>query len=328
MEIANFTTHARRLAIVVAALSLAALLAASAARAQSDSTMTPAAATGTPPDSIKSTPPAKPPAEPAANHLYDKFQIDMSLAEVLIGPNLRVDDEDDDTDGTSVDTGNILGIDRAGLESRLAVRWRPGHRHELEAGILMVNRDGERKLTKDITFRDTTFAAGLNVNTSLGASNAFLSYRFAFTAKEKTQIGAQLGLGAILFKVDINAVAGVASDNDTLATSFGTSGEFPGPTAALGLFGRFRLGEKWYLEANAGAIGASIENITVKLVEAEADVRYFINDRFGLEAGYGLTQVKIDIDKAGSGGIFDPTIQGSIKYPFQNFRIGVVAAFQ
>jgi hypothetical protein len=311
MQEARFPTRSSRLLSMAAALLLIALpLVAPAARAQSDST--------------KQSSSSK---VSGANHLYDKFQIDMSVANVLIGPNLRVDNEDG-SQGTDVSTGDILGIERNGFEARLALRWRPGHRHELELGYLMVNRNGEKRLTEDIDFRDTTFTAGLKVNTSLGASDAFLAYRFAFTAKEKTQIGAQLGLGAIFFTTEINALAGVTNGNDTLSTSFTAGGSITGPTAALGLYGRFRLGEKWYLEANAGGVGATVENITVTLLDVGADARYFINDRFGLEAGYGLTQIKIKIDKEGSGGLFDPTIQGNIKYPFQNFRVGVVAAFQ
>jgi Ca2+-binding RTX toxin-like protein len=128
--------------------------------------------------------------------------------------------------------------------------------------------------------------------------------------------------------LDGNDTLSGGNGNDTLTTSYGASGKFPGPTAAVGLYGRFRLGEKWYLSAGAGGMGATVENITISVVEAGTNLRYFINNRFGLEAGYGLTQVKFTIDKDGSGGLFDPSIQGSIKYPFQNIRIGVVAAFQ
>jgi hypothetical protein len=268
-----------------------------------------------------------PPSTEPVNHLYDKFQLDMSVADVPIGPKIKVDNADGSS-GSEIESGDILGLNRSGAESRISMRWRPGHRHELEAGFMLVHRNGNKRLTKDFTFRDSTFKAGANISSSFGGSDAFLAYRFAFMAKKKTQLGAQLGFGAIFFKASIFAFAGVANGNDTLTTSYGASGSFPGPTAALGLYGRFRFGEKWYLEANGGGVGATIQNITVTTYEGSADLRYFINEKFGLEAGYGITTVKISVDKEGSGGIFDPNIQGDFRYPFQNIRMGVVAAFQ
>jgi len=265
-------------------------------------------------------------AQPEANHLYDKYEIDFSGADVLIGPKVKVDS--DNSDGTEIDTGDVLGISRNGFEPRLAFRWRPGHRHEIEVGYLFLNRSGEKQLTRDITVKDTTFTAGLTLNSTFAADNAFLSYRYAFTAKEKTQIGAELGLGAIFFDLGIDALAGVSSGNASLSASYGASGGFTVPTLALGLYGRFRLGERWYLEADAGAIGGSIDNITVTLFQGGLAGRYFLSKRIGFEAGYGITTVKLTVDQEGSGGLFDPAFDGSIKYPFQNLRLGVIAAFQ
>ena len=261
------------------------------------------------------------------NHLYDKYQIGAFGSQVLIGPKVRVDSEEG-SQGTEISTGNVLGIDRSAFEPQFAVRWRPGRRHEIQVGYLFLSRKGETRLTRDINVRDTTFTAGLKLNTTFDADNATLVYRYAFTAKENTQIGAQLGLGAIFFDINIDALAGAASGNDTLTTSYGAGASLTGPTAALGLYGRFRVGDRWYLEGNAGSIGIKIENITATVFQAGAAGRYFLSERFGLEAGYGLTAVRITIDKEGSGGPFDPSVEGSIRYPYQDFRFGVVAAFR
>lgn len=265
-------------------------------------------------------------AQTDPNHLYDKFQISVSGADVLIGPKVKVDP--DNTEGTEVDAGDVLGIGRSGFEPRFALRWRPGHRHEIETAYLFINRSGENRLTQDITVRDTTFTAGLNLNTTFSADYAFLAYRYAFTAKEKTKISAQLGLGAIFFDLGIEALAGVTNGNDSLTASYSAGLDVTVPTSVLGLFGEFRLGDRWYLGVDAGWLGGSIESITVSLFQGGLAGRYFLSQRWGLEAGYGITSVKVTVDQAGSGGLFDPSFEGSIKYPYQNFRLGVIAAFQ
>jgi hypothetical protein len=268
-------------------------------------------------------------AQSEANHLYDKFQFMAAGSDVVISPTIRIDGETQT--GTDIEFGKTLGIGRSGFEPRLAIRWKPGRRHELEAGYLFINRKGENVLQDSVRVADTVFSAGLNLNSKFSADYAFLSYRFAIMAKPNTQLGLNLALGYIAFKIDINALAGASNGNDTLTTSYGVSKSFPGPVATLGLYGRFRFSEKWYLEADGAYLTASASNIKVTEYVIGAAGRYFLSNKIGLEAGYGITSVDLHINNtgSGSGGVIDPgTIQGKIGYNFQNFRLGVILALQ
>jgi hypothetical protein len=266
-------------------------------------------------------------AQSEANHLYDKFEFMAAGSDVVISPTIRIDGETQT--GTDIEFGKTLGIPRSGFEPLLAIRWKPGRRHELEAGYLFINRKGEKVLDDSVRVADTVFSAGLNINTKFSADYAFLSYRFAIMAKHNTQLGLNLALGYIAFKTDINALAS-AGGNDTLITeSYGVSKSFPGPVATLGLYGRFRFSEKWYLEADGAYLTASASNIKVTEYVIGAAARYFVSRKVGFEAGYGITSVDLHVNNSGSGGIIDPgTIQGTIGYNFQNFRLGVILALQ
>jgi hypothetical protein len=110
----------------------------------------------------------------------------------------------------------------------------------------------------------------------------------------------------------------------SLTTSRSVSGISSDQTAAL-VSSHFRFGDRWYLETNAGAIRITL---ATSLQGSFRRRRSLLSRKFGLEAGYGVTGVKITVDKEGSGSLFEPTIKGSIKYPYQDFRLGVVAAFQ
>ena len=145
-----------------------------------------------------------------------------------------------------------------------------------------------------IVFRDTAYAAGLRVNSSSGTSQMFLTYRYAFMAKEKTQIGAALGLGIIFLSTEITATAGATTGGpDTAIVQFSREGGFNGPERIARGYGRFQLGDRWYLESDLRAIYLKIDNIKAGVVELGLAGRYFLSNKVGLELGYNLGFYKV-----------------------------------
>ena len=258
----------------------------------------------------------------SVNHLYDKLQIGVSGADVILGTTIQINNSNG-TEGTEIDLGT-LGISKNAFSFSAGVAWRPGHRHQLSLGYLHIDRSGDRVLTDTVNFADTSFAAGLKVNTKFAAPTLALDYRFAFLAKEKTQVGFQVGLGALFFDLQIDAVAGAtAGGADTAIVQYSAKKSLTGPTASLGLYGTFRAGDHWYFGVNAGAIGAKISNITATTWVGGADARYFFSDHWAAGAAWSLSGIKVSSEGDGSGWI---DLSGSIKYTFQTFRLGIVYA--
>lgn len=254
-------------------------------------------------------------AQDARNHLYDKWQITGAGALVIFGSDMRIDGPNGN--GTDIHIEEDLGLAKEKVQVRGAVRFRIAHRHELELGYLMARRNQEKTLSRDITFADTTFNAGMSVKSVFNADNAFFAYRYAFIAKEKTQVGAALGLGAILFKTSIDAAANIGG----ATASFSRERSITGPTASLGLFGRFRLGDAWYLESEGRAIWIGIDRFDAYVLDVNAAIRYFPWEKFGLEAGYGYNGVRVDVAQASGK---PNSLSGQIKYHFQNIRLGFI----
>jgi hypothetical protein len=203
------------------------------------------------------------------------------------------------------------------------LRWRPGHRHELELGYQFARRTGEKVLEKDIIYGDSTYKAGVTVRPTFNSDQAFLIYRFAFTAKPRTQIGATLGIGPYFFKVGLDALASVSSGSQSREVQFSQSKSLVGPTGAIGLYGRFRVGDRWYIDGDLRYVGISIDRFSVSVVDVGATGRYFVSRVVGLEAGYGLDGIKVDVGPKTDG---TGLASGKIKFTQQNFRLGVVIA--
>ncbi len=265
-------------------------------------------------------------AQDAPNHLYDKFSFSGSGADVVLGSTFRIDNSDG-TAGTEIDFGT-LGLSKNAFAPAVSASWRPGRRHQLQLSYLYVSRSGEKTLTDTIYFADTSFAAGLRINSKFSAPNLGLVYRFAFLAKEKAQVGAQVSLGALFFSIGIDALAGVAAGADSLKVQYSGSRSLTGPTAALGLYGAFRVGNNWYLAANGGAIGAKVSNISATSWVFGGEALYYVSDHWGFVGGWNYSGIKVTIDNAGSGGTLSPDFTGTIKYGFNVFRIGATYALQ
>jgi len=261
-------------------------------------------------------------AGPAASQeqrasLYHKFEFSPSLTSVILNSHIRID-SDDGSIGTDVDAEDDLGLDAVKWEPRFAVRWRPGRHHEIEGGYQFARRGSEHELQRTITVRDTTFDAGLNIKSNMQTDLAFLNYRYAIIAKEKTQAGVGIGTGALLFKTAIDALA-FAGSNDV---TYSASQKLTVPVGAFGIYGRFIMGSSWSSEVDARIVKLQIDRFDLQFTQLNAAARYYPSRKWGLELGGGADAAKVTFDKRAGGGESAPS--GRIKYSLTNIRLGAI----
>ena len=260
----------------------------------------------------------------AVNHLYDKLQVGVQGSDVILSSDIRVD-ADAGPAGTDFELADV-GLSSGGITWAASAHWQPGRRHEIDLGFVNIGRSGERVLTDTINIGDTSFAAGLRVNTKLSAPTLQLSYRVAFLAKENVKVGFVLGLGALFFSLDANAVAGAtAGGADTAIVKFWASTSVTAPTASLGVFASFRAGGHWYFNVDAGGIGARISNVDVGSWRGSAEAQYYFTDHWAALGGWSIIGDKIT-SESDTGGWLD--FKGSLKFSFQTIRLGVIYALR
>lgn len=261
-------------------------------------------------------------AQELDHHLYPTLEVDASGSLLLFSTVVRADPTAHPGLGTEISFESDLGSARDNFEPRGALRWRPGRRHEIEVGYLRAIRSSDRVLDRTLNFRDTSFAVGATVSSELRTSQAFLNYRYAFRVRDNSQIGATLGIGVLFLKSSLNAT--VAAGGGPTTGDSATS-KLNGPVASLGLYGRFRVGETWYLETDGRGFHISISNFTGTIVEGGLAARKFLSNSFGLEFGWSIGFYKVTFDRPATGsGFLGSGFSGAVKYTVNAFRAGVV----
>ena len=270
-----------------------------------------APAVAQPPDSTKTH------AAPAGQlmSLYNKWEVSPSLTSVILNTILRVDASNGDQ-GTTIDAEDDLGLATVKLQPRIDARLRLGRKHELEGGFQFAQRTGEVVPERDIEFADTTFHVGVALNSSLNTNLLFLNYRYAIIAKDRTQAGVGVGLGALFFSSEL-----ASRDN---SAGYSASKSLTPPVGSVGLYGRFLIGSRWSAETDVRLVKLQVDRYDVRYLEANLAGRYFHSRKVGLELGAGLDAVKVDVDPRFNVGDTNYGPSSKVEFSLTNVRLGVV----
>ncbi len=249
--------------------------------------------------------------------LYNKWEISPSLTSVILNTDIRIDASNGDF-GTTIDAEDDLGLATVKLQPRIDARLRLGRKHELEAGFQFAERTGQTILQRDIEFADTVFVAGADLHSTLNTNLLFLNYRYAIVAKERTQAGVGIGLGALFVSTELDALSGGS------AVSYSASKSLTPPVGSIGLYGRFLMGNRWSSETDVRLVKLRIDRFDIRYFEANLAGRYALSRKVQLEVGGGVDEVRVELDPRFNVGDEDYGPSSEIEFSLSTVRLGVV----
>jgi hypothetical protein len=94
----------------------------------------------------------------------------------------------------------------------------------------------------------------------------------------------------------------------------------------VGLYGRFQLGDRWYLESDLRGMFTEIDGYRIEILEAGVAGRYFLSPVVGAELGYDLGYYSESEQRTGKH-FFGLDFTGKVSYLVQGFRGGLVIQF-
>jgi hypothetical protein len=252
------------------------------------------------------------------NHLADKAELTLSGAAVMLGSKMMVDGEA--TEGTNIDVENVLGLEKTRVQPRIAVAFKPGRRHEIEVGYQFVRRSAQKSLAQQFVFRDSTYNVGEDVHTTFDSDQLFLTYRYAFSVSPRSEYGFGLGVGALFFDLGLDATAATGGGATRQVSNSKT---FNAPSGSVGFYGKWRAWTSSYFDADLRAVKVDVSRLNATIWEGGLGYRYFFTNKFGFEAGYGISSYDLKLRRQRDTG---EDIRTFVTYSLQNLRLGMVTS--
>ena len=153
---------------------------------------------------------------------------------------------------------------------------------------------GQTTLGQSITFKDVTYAASTTVSSRLTFKELDLRYAYDFW-QGKPFARAVDGRPSAAW--GIFGVKGIGIETELFSQALGaTEKNARAPVPVLGAGGRWALGRRLGVEAQAVGMAVSLSDTTVRFYEAEAMARWDFSRYLALEAGWRRWSLDYDMD--------------------------------
>jgi len=261
------------------------------------------------------------------NHLYDTFQVGVAFTTVLNYSNARLDASNGEV-GTVLNLRDLLGVPGTSIQPAIGLRWKPGRHTEFDLGFQLVSQNGDNTVNDTLVISGDTVSGDLALKFRSSADNATFQFKYSILAKEKYNVGLALGFGVIFFDMSLDASGGVCSGTggNCVGDSLSVSKQLTIPTASLGVFGAWRVGDRWYVGGDARAIGAEVDRYDFTVFEGDVRGEYYLSNRWGLSLAWYYTDVSMDIAPKSDGSVSEDLV-GNLAYNYSSIRLGAVYAF-
>jgi hypothetical protein len=179
--------------------------------------------------------PAPQPAAPQSwNGLPDRFQVDAGYFRAQMTTGLRLQG--------SVGPANEVSFEKdLGVSDTAGTYWidatiRMSRRNSFKINYISVTREGQpQRLTRDFTWNDETYSAGLTASGTIGMDLISTYYRFAVSKRDRFEIGVATGLGFLQLSAAVKAQGSLTGPGGQIQTvNLDESGKLGVPTGDIG----------------------------------------------------------------------------------------------
>jgi len=189
--------------------------------------------------------------------------------------------------GDEIDFEGETGLPSNATTFWLDGTWRVGRRHQLSLNFTRSKRTGEGKtLTRDITWGDQVFSAGLTAH-SEGSVDIFTGYyRFAAFRNDRFEIGPALGIGYLSIDATIRATGSVSGGGGGTSGTISRTATTSSPTGDIGGYFGAWLGPRVVMRGDLLYIIIKPENSEASVTDGRLGLYWYPWRKVGLGAQY------------------------------------------
>lgn len=207
--------------------------------------------------------------------------------------------------GLPIDFEKNLGFDDKTTVFRWDLKYRLGNRHRLEFSNFAITRRANKRLDKEITIGDKTYAINLDISAALTTDIYKGSYRYLFAMGDSWDVSASIGLHTFGL--------GFALSEDGTTNNSSTE-HFTLPLPVLGLGANYAILDNLRFTAVAELFGIKIQNFSGYLIDARLNLDWDIWDHVGAGLGWNGFLMDVEVEDKILGG---DLLRGSFVYKYQ-----------
>ncbi len=218
-------------------------------------------------------------------------------------------DTADGVPGDEIDFEDVFGESDRENVIQLDAIWRIGRYHRLEAGFFELVRNGSTTITEDLTYGDTVYAPGTEIESRSHFKSLRLGYAFSLMRDSQKELGVMAGIHYSSFDSIITSILPDEEERSSL--------EAPLPVA--GIHGSVNLGEKMKLAAKLQFFRTDFDQYEGSLNYFTLDLQRRIGESMNLGIGYNFYQMKLRSSQKDLHGFIEILHRGPVLFLSYNF---------
>ncbi len=227
---------------------------------------------------------------------------------------IRGDSANDENAAISIEA---IGIDREQWVPQLVYNHHFKNRWQVNLFLSSYTKSGDNNLDQPIKYFDTTYDAGLKVDSKFSINTAAVTVSYDLYRTNTKALKMGIGVHALELKTSIDAQANGSPTDDTARRSAEEDLVAPLPNISVGYKQAF--GNEWLARIDAAWLSASIDSYRGELIVAEAALEYQITSRIGAGVGYQYNSVDVKRTKSDIISTYDVRYSGPSLYLIWNF---------
>jgi hypothetical protein len=240
--------------------------------------------------------------DPYLSPTEDRVRVSLGIAQTHATTSFQLD-ASNGSPGSVIDGENTLGLDPKKVVPEFEVEVRAGERTRLRINYGAFDRDDTRPLTVPLLqYGGSTLLLGDPVETNLSIRAFELTYVHSFVRNDRLELSTTLSVSA----VDVNSRVTVATATRHIDITHSLAGPFPIP----GLEATWVLSRRFYLDAHAQYLKASIHHRSASVNQYELHALYRLRPNISFGLGFGSLTSDLASRRTGSMGFADFSARG------------------
>ncbi len=249
--------------------------------------------------------PSKGPKE-IASPLTDRFYVRGSYFSASVTTLARQDPTAIQL-GTEVRGEEDLGLDDKIDHGRMELGFRFSENHRLRVDYFKLNRSGDSRLARQITFDNQTYNINDRVQSLADLRLLGFTYAWSFVHTERFEAGVGLGLHLV----------SAEGEGKVTARNIREEGSAGGALPTVALDGAWRISRRWAVTARAQLFSIKIDDAKGQFADYHFDVQYRWRPNVALGLGYSSISIDAESKDVNDPGLFKLETSG----PEAFFRI-------